>query len=404
MAQSTKTKVKRKVKREVEKQVKQHKKAVIVIVVILLIALIALLVYGYYKGWFDSLLNPPGGGIAEGELSIHFLELGNKYTGDSVYIKAGDTDILIDAGSRGDSAAAISTYVNKYCTDGTLEYVIATHAHQDHIAGFVGTSSIPGIFDRYQCKNIIQFARSDATSAVAANYRAKVEAEKAEGANVYTALECYNNENGAKRIYDLTGDGSITMEIMYQKFYENKASTENDYSVCVMFHQGSNNYLFTGDLEEAGEASLVESNPNLPEVVLFKGGHHGSYTASNEELLSVIKPHYVCVCCCAGTTEYTSNVSHTFPAQEFINRISKYTDFVYVTSIRQSYDAATKTWVQNEGESMNGNIVFVCNKGEISITGSNNNTKLQDTEWFKANRYCPVYWKEGTQTPSMYHD
>ena len=29
-------------------------------------------------------------------------------------------------------------YVDKYCTDGVLEYVIATHAHQDHIAGFVG--------------------------------------------------------------------------------------------------------------------------------------------------------------------------------------------------------------------------------------------------------------------------
>ena len=34
------------------------------------------------------------------EMSINFLELGNKYTGDCTYIKAGDTDILIDAGSR----------------------------------------------------------------------------------------------------------------------------------------------------------------------------------------------------------------------------------------------------------------------------------------------------------------
>ena len=34
------------------------------------------------------------------EFQIHFLELGNKYSGDSIYIKAGENDILIDAGSR----------------------------------------------------------------------------------------------------------------------------------------------------------------------------------------------------------------------------------------------------------------------------------------------------------------
>lgn len=35
--------------------------------------------------------------IVNSNLSIHFLELGNQYTGDCVYIKAGETDILIDA-------------------------------------------------------------------------------------------------------------------------------------------------------------------------------------------------------------------------------------------------------------------------------------------------------------------
>ena len=35
-----------------------------------------------------------------GDLDIHFLELGNKYTGDCTYINAGGVDILIDAGSK----------------------------------------------------------------------------------------------------------------------------------------------------------------------------------------------------------------------------------------------------------------------------------------------------------------
>ena len=67
-----------------------------------------------------------------------FLELGNYYAGDSVYIKAGEVDILIDAGSRASSSTTIHNYIKEYCTDRKLEYVIATHAHQDHIAGFVG--------------------------------------------------------------------------------------------------------------------------------------------------------------------------------------------------------------------------------------------------------------------------
>ena len=87
--------------------------------------------------------------IQSDTLSIHFMELGNKYTGDSIYIKAGETDILIDAGSRGNSADDITNYLNQYVEDNTLEYVIATHAHQDHIAGFVGTSQIKGIFDEF---------------------------------------------------------------------------------------------------------------------------------------------------------------------------------------------------------------------------------------------------------------
>ena len=90
-------------------------------------------------------------------LSIHFLELGNKYTGDCTLIKVGDTEVLIDAGSRKGSAETIVPYIVEYCTDGVLEYVIATHAHQDHIAGFVGTTKADGIFESFVCETIIDY-------------------------------------------------------------------------------------------------------------------------------------------------------------------------------------------------------------------------------------------------------
>ena len=306
------------------------------------------------------------------ELSIHFLELGNKYSGDSVYIKAGDNDILIDAGSRNASAGTISEYINQYVTDGKLEFVIATHAHQDHISGFVGTSTVPGIFDRYDVDTIIDFARTNATSKVYSNYVEKRTAEIADGANHYTALECWNNQNGAQRTYVL-GNG-ITLSILYNYYYENKSSNENEYSVCVLISHNDRHFLFTGDLEEKGEEYLVQYN-DLPGVEVFKAGHHGSYTASNDVLLSVIKPKNIVVCCCCGSDEYTSVNANMFPSQAFINRAFKYTKNVYVTTIADG----------DSYKSMNGNVVVKSNDS-FSIHGTNNDILLIDTEWFKNNR------------------
>lgn len=404
---------------------KSNNTALQVIVVLLLVAIVGLCVYGYFAGWFDFFFkkNPEIDfnaatynveTIKNEDLSIHFLELGSWNTGDSIYIKAGETDILIDAGSVGASAETIAKYVDQYCEDGKLEYVIATHAHKDHIAGFVGTSSVKGIFERYKCDNIIQFARTDSTTELYNNYVAARDKQKAQGANVYTALQCWNNADGAKRSYQLSDN--VTMDVLYQKYYEEKASTENNYSVCVMLNQGDNHYLFTGDLEKAGETSLAENN-SLPECVLYKAGHHGSKTSSHDVLLKAIKPQIVCVCCCAGTDEYTKTPENMFPTQEFVDRIAPYTDKVYVTTV----GGENKTF-----SSMNGNIVFGCSyvakqSGEVATPDSgttddkntesgteakdveyeykfsmyftNNSDKLKDTDWFKNNRTCPDAWK-----------
>lgn len=308
-------------------------------------------------------------------LSVHFLELGNKYTGDSVYIKAGEVDILIDAGSRKSSSETICQYLDSYIDDGTLEYVIATHAHQDHIAGFVGTNEIPGIFDVYKCEIIIDFPLHNTTSQIYKDYSELVEKEVNEGAIHYTALECYNNLNGAQRKYQLAE--GISLEILYNYYYENKTDDENDYSVCVLLNDSENNYLFTGDLEKKGEEYLVEYN-KLPKCKVYKAGHHGSKTSSSEKLLEVIKPEIVCVCCCAGTDEYTDIKDNQFPTQDFIDRVSKYTDQIFVTSLGSD---------NKDGfESFNGNIVISFKNGVFNVNCSNNNIILKDTIWFKENR------------------
>ena len=322
--------------------------------------------------------------LPSGDLEIHFLELGTIKTGDCTYIKAGDNDILIDAGAEVASIPTISAYLDDYVTDGVLEYVIVTHAHEDHYAGFATGENTDSLFDLYECEVIIDFSLTNKaeTERMYANYLRERADEITSGAVHYTARDCMEQN---KNIFDL--GGGIELEILDSYFYYHKeADTENDYSVCCMINQGDRHYLFTGDLEKEGEEYLVEYN-DLPEVDVYKAGHHGSKTSSHNILLEVIKPDIVCVCCCAGSNEYGAKPENRFPTQDFVNRIAPYTSRVYVTTLCLDWDA-------REFTSMNGNIVIKSNPGRIDVVCSHSQLVLKDTEWFRDNRDTPEAWVE----------
>ena len=333
--------------------------------------------------------------ILDAEISVHFLELGNKYTGDCTYIKATgsdaeglkyETDILIDCGSKSNSISAVSSYLNNYVTDGKLEYVIVTHAHQDHYAGFATPANINSIFDIYEIGNIIYFAKTNQKEqGLYANFLREINEAKGKGANVFTAQDCIAGTNGAKSSYVIgnTTEGNITLNILNSKYYTEKASTENDYSVCSLVKTPNQKFLFTGDLEEGGEKWLSENYAtgelSLADCDLYKAGHHGSKTSSTNALMSLVRPKVVCVCCCAGSPEYTKNVLNQFPTQKFIDEISKYTECVYVTTLCVNY-------ANDEFTSFNGNIVFMAKGTTYSVNCSNNNTVLKESGWLEKNQ------------------
>ncbi|MCD8372168.1 MAG: MBL fold metallo-hydrolase [Clostridia bacterium] len=344
--------------------------------------------------------------IITADFSIHFLELGNKYTGDCTLIKCGDTEVLIDAGSRQGSATTLKSYIDQYCTDGVLEYVIVTHSDQDHIAGFYGNKSgdtRTGIFYQYEIETIIMYNNSNATSQIAPNVESAISSLSANGTTVYTASQCYDEEGDAKRQYYLDDEQTVSMNILYSYYYYNESDDNNNHSVVMLLTQetadGNLNYLFTGDLEEDGESRMVDYYADstnskseydvLPKVELYKAGHHGSKTSSTAKLLAVIQPKNIAVCCCCGSPEYTTNNDNTFPTQTMITNASKYTENIYVTTLADIEDFENKKYSYT---SMNGNIVFYYSKSEdeeeasLKLWCSNNTTKLKDTEWFKENR------------------
>lgn len=337
--------------------------------------------------------NPETQVIQYENLSFHFLELGNQYTGDCTYIKAGDVDILIDAGSRTSSLNTIKTYLDANVLDGKLEYVIVTHAHEDHYACFATSSTKSSLLDLYEVGTLIDFAQvtSEKTSqTMYQNYQREVSEAVARGTTHYTALECVTEQNGAKKQYEITP--TITMTILNQRYYAEVSSDENNHSVCTLFTQGENNFLFTGDLEAEGESSLVALN-TLPKCVLYKAGHHGSKTSSGNALLQAIQPQICCVCCCCGNVEYTQNMDNTFPTQDFVDRISQYTNRVYVTTLGPiAWDNERNKYVNDGFTSMNGNIVVSSVQLVVTVQCSNNNTLLKDTDWFRERRTMPAAW------------
>lgn len=328
-------------------------------------------------------------------LSVHFLELGNKYTGDCVFINAGEFEILIDAGSRADSVDDIYEYVKPY-VDGQLEYVVVTHAHQDHYAGFATKNYKDSLFSKFtdddetphEIGTVVTFAQTNQKADKAGLYQYfenNVKTLKEKGTERKFVNEYF--ERGASATVKI--NDNVSIEFLEHKFYHEKSKTENNHSVCFQIVEtaGENvyRYLFTGDLEEDGEKDLVKQNADkMGKTRLYKAGHHGSKTSTSQELLDLIDPDAICVCACAGSPEYTKNKDNQFPTQAFVDRV--YTKNagtqVFVTSLCVDYDA-------NKFTSMNGNIVICSTGNSVTRYFSNNPTELRETEWFKTNRKLP---------------
>lgn len=348
--------------------------------------------------------------VLEAELSMHIIDLG-KYAGDCIYIKAGENDILIDAGSRAASAPLICEYLNNYVTDGKLEYVIATHADQDHIEAFAGNkdgNSRTGVLYKFQVDTLIKFAfvdsdkqdKEDNPNTTYGKFMDAIKYVQSKGTTVYTANQCYDETDGAKRQYWLDDEHTLSMNILYNYYYYNQSSDENNHSVVTLFTKTTESdtfhYLFSGDLEKDGESKMVDYYSNvanskseydiLPEVELYKAGHHGSGTSSTDKLLSVIKPKYIAISCCAGAPEYTLANENTFPYQASLDNMLKHTDKIYCTGVASGLPELKDGKFANksyEYEPYNGNIVFFFDGSALKLKCSNGFDSIIQSEWFK---------------------
>jgi len=210
----------------------------------------------------------PVSDIAGPKLSVHFLDVGQA---DCILITAPNgRRMLVDAGNNGD-AELILDYLRSHGVD-TLDVLVGTHPHEDHIGGM------------------------DAVIANVAAGRIYMPKVSANTKTFYDVLQAVRDKGlkitTAKAGVSVDLDPALQIEILSprRERYENL----NDYSVVIRLVYDQVSFLLMGDLETSGETELLESRVELQSDVI-KVGHHGSGTSTSGRFLKAVAPRYAVI-------------------------------------------------------------------------------------------------------------
>lgn len=233
------------------------------------------------------------------KVQVYFIDLEGS-PGDCALIQIENTQILVDAGENAstDKANVLAALGEIMGDDMSLEYVVATHPHSDHIGG------LPVVFSNYEIGSIFKYQTSCSSKT-----------------NLMTELDnAIESETGCQvnLIHDyLNGQTSKTLTInddVDLVFYDTGSllsADENNSSIVFTLEACGSRLLFTGDAEKNQEAVYASL---CGDVDVFSMGHHGSANGTSASFLSTISPEV----CIAQIGDYLGNkYSHpTFSAMQ----------------------------------------------------------------------------------------
>ena len=204
-------------------------------------------------------------GMAANQLQVHFIDVGQ---GDSILIKMPNEEVmLIDAGKNGEGDDVVN-YLRSQGID-TIDYLVGTHPHADHIGG------LDDVIKSFKIGSIYMPRKTHTTK----TYQEVLLAIQDKGMKI--------NPTEAGKI--IVEDDNLKAKILspITEDYEEL----NDWSAVIKLTYGNNSFLFTGDIEETVEDQLLSSEFNLATDVL-KVSHHGSYSSTTYDFLEAAKPKY----------------------------------------------------------------------------------------------------------------
>ncbi|MEE1106335.1 MAG: ComEC/Rec2 family competence protein, partial [Ruminococcus sp.] len=241
---------------------------------------------------------------SESKLIVHFLDVGQ---GDSIFIELpnGKT-MLVDAGENYHGQGIID-YVQTIGYQ-KLDYVVATHPHEDHIG------SMPYIVRNFEIGSIYM---PDVT-ANTATFESLLKAIKAKGLRV---------KNGRTGVH-IIKDGELTADIIAPD--KPDESNLNNSSIVLLLTFGNVSYLLTGDAETK-ELNAIRADMH---ATVLKAGHHGSKTSTTQTLLKKISPSVTVISC-------GKNNDYGHPHAEVLKMLKSVNSSVYRTDRDQTVIVAT---------------------------------------------------------------
>lgn len=255
------------------------------------------------------------------ELRVSFIDVGQ---GDSEFIELpnGET-MLIDAGTN-ETGKNVVDYI-KSLGYTSINYVVGTHPHEDHIGGL---DDVIKTFD------------------IGSIYMPKVTADTKTFEDVLDAAESKNLMiNTAKSGVSIMDTEDLSVKFLAPTLdsYENT----NDYSAVVKVVYGDTSYLFTGDAEEFSE-NLITDDVNAD---VLKVGHHGSSTSTSTEFLKKVSPSSAVISC-------GKDNSYGHPHSETLQKLADMGTAVYRTdelgTIVSVSDGKTITFDTNNTAGVSG--------------------------------------------------
>jgi competence protein ComEC len=212
---------------------------------------------------------------------IHFIDVGQ---GDAILVQTEGTNVLVDGGDR---SSGITDYLEQIQID-TIQWVIATHPHADHIAGLIP------VLRKYPVVNVMDNGKSH-NSVIYQTYRFLVDSVKAD----YT-------KGFAGWTADITD--SFEIKVIHPDTLETYGT--NDASLVLRMRLDDTYLLFMGDAEHKAEDMIISKGANIRSHIL-KAGHHGSKTSSSNAFIQEVQPRTTIIMC-------AENNKYGFPHAEVL--------------------------------------------------------------------------------------
>lgn len=230
------------------------------------------------------------------KLEVNFIDVGQ---GDSELIRTPDNKtMLIDAGTNASTNSLISYLKSQKVK--TINYLILSHPHEDHIGGADAVIKDFNVITVYMPK----------VTTTTKTFEDVLLAMKSKGVKASQPAQGTSFNLGEANCTVL---GPINAD----------QDDLNTYSIVIKLTYGKTSFLFTGDAQVSNEEDMISEGFDLTATVL-KVGHHGSNTSTSQQFLDATNPKYAVISCGVGN-------DYGHPHQETIEKLQDAKISVYRT-------------------------------------------------------------------------